>query len=417
MKVLYRKFTEECICKLCIIILAVIIMIYGIGSAIINGRSENISESGGDTEIAVEKTDSTVSDTTPDLTALAAALIDGNTGRILYEKNGYERKPMASTTKIMTCIIALENGNLDDVVTVSDYAVSMPKVHLGMKSGQQFYLRDLLYSLMLESHNDTAVAIAEHISGSVEEFAEFMNERAKQLGAYDTHFVTPNGLDDEEHYTTATDLGLIGAYAVKNDEFIDIINTSSYSFSTVDGQYSYSVSNKNSFLTMMDGAIGIKTGFTNGAGYCFVGAVKTEATTFVSVVLGSGWPPNKTYKWSDTRKLMNYGIENFKLTNVFEGISELKQIEVEDGIEDVTGTYVEGNLSIIKSEEESIEYEMEIPEQISAPVHKGDIVGVYKVLVNGTQVGAFPIKASDEIEKITIKYCFDKLMSYFLLPI
>ena len=350
-----------------------------------------------------------------DLSALSAALIDGNTGRVLYEKNGYEKRPMASTTKIMTCIIALENGNPDDIVTVSAYAASMPDVHLGMKEGQQFYFRDLLYSLMLESHNDTAVAIAEHIAGSVEKFAVLMNEKAVQLGAYDTNFVTPNGLDDENHYTTAADLGLISAYAVKNSDFIDITNTSSYSFSTVDGISNYTVNNKNSFLSMMDGAIGIKTGYTSEAGYCFAGAVKTDDTTFISIVLGSGWPPNKTYKWNDTKKLINYGIEIFSLENIFSGIDSLKTIEVENGITDKIDTYVDGNLSVIKSADEEVEYTVEVPDVIDAPVQADETVGIYKILLNGVQVGAFPIRATSGSDRITLKYCINEILFYFLL--
>ena len=174
---------------------------------------------------------------------------------MLYEVNGYQEMPMASTTKIMTCIIALENGNMEDVVTVSSYATGMPDVQLNIRAVEQYYLKDLIYSLMLESHNDSAVAIAEHIGGTVEGFATMMNDKARALGCYDTNFITPNGLDAEGHYTTARDLAVISSYAIQNKEFIDITNTSSYQFKELKKGRSFIVSNKNKFLYMMDGAI------------------------------------------------------------------------------------------------------------------------------------------------------------------
>ena len=201
----------------------------------------------------------------------AYCLIDADSNRILASKDADLQLPMASTTKIMTCIVALENGSPDDIVTVSRYASSMPDVQLNMKEGEKFRLGDLLYSLMLESHNDTAVAIAEHIGGSVEGFAELMNLKAEELGLANTHFVTPNGLDSDGHYTTAYELCCIGAYAVQNKEFMDIVQTPSHQFSNCDNTRTYSVNNKDAFLTSYSGALGIKTGFTGNAGYCFCG--------------------------------------------------------------------------------------------------------------------------------------------------
>ena len=237
-----------------------------------------------------------------DLYAQSAVLMDADSGRILYEKDGSAKLPMASTTKIMTLTVALESGNLDDVVEVSKLAASQPDVQLNIRTGEKYLLRDLLYSLMLESHNDVAVAVAEHIGGSVEGFADMMNQKARDIGAYNTHFVTPNGLDSDEHYTTASDLALIARYAIQNEKFIEITNTPSYSFSDIDGARSFTVNNKDAFLTQMDGAIGIKTGFTGKAGYCFVGALKRDDRTFISVVLACGWPPHKTWKWAERER-------------------------------------------------------------------------------------------------------------------
>ncbi|QHQ63798.1 hypothetical protein Ana3638_17605 [Anaerocolumna sedimenticola] len=278
------------------------------------------------------------------LYAQSAALMDADTGRVLYEKNGYKEMPMASTTKIMTCIVALENAKLDDIVTVSKYASTMPDVQLNIREGEQFKLSDLLYSLMLESHNDVAVAIAEHVGGSVEGFAKMMNKKAKELGCEHTRFVTPNGLDAEGHYTTAVELAKIASYAVKNDEFIKITNTSAWEFQELKKGRTFSVSNKDRFLYIYDGAIGVKTGFTGKAGYCFVGAVKKDNKTFISTVLACGWPPHKSYKWSDTTKLMDFGMDNFELKQIFKADKVFNPVYVEDGKKNYVDLYYEGTL-------------------------------------------------------------------------
>ena len=195
------------------------------------------------------------------LYAQSAVLMDADSGRVLYEKNGNEEMPMASTTKIMTCIVTLENADLDDTVTVSKYASTMPDVQLKIREGEQYKLIDLLYSLMLESHNDVAVAIAEHVGGSVEGFAAMMNAKAIELGCEHTNFVTPNGLDSAEHYTTAVELSKIASYAIKNEDFVKITNTTTWQFSELTKGRTFNVSNKDRFLYLYDGAIGIKTGF------------------------------------------------------------------------------------------------------------------------------------------------------------
>ena len=235
---------------------------------------------------------------------------------------------MASTTKIMTCILALEKQKEGQVVTASAYAAGRPKVRLGVKDQEQFYLKDLLYSLMLESHNDSAVVIAEGIAGTVEEFAKLMNGKAEELGCSDTHFVTPNGLDDSDeggvHSTTARDLALIMRYCIMQspcrEEFLEITRTKNYQFSDVQGNRSFSCANHNAFLDMMDGALTGKTGFTSDAGYCYVGALKRDGRTFIVALLACGWPNNKSYKWADTRKLMEYGIANYQYRDVWEEV-------------------------------------------------------------------------------------------------
>lgn len=185
------------------------------------------------------------------LYAMSAVLIDAANDRILYQKDAFKVMPMASTTKIMTAILALENGNPDDIVTVSKRAASMPKVRLGMREGEQFYLKDLLNSLMLESHNDSAVAIAEHIGGSMEGFADMMNAKAKELNCENTYFITPNGLDAEKdgniHSTTAYDLAKITAYAIQNRDFLNLVATRSAQFCELGEGRAFSVYNRDRF--------------------------------------------------------------------------------------------------------------------------------------------------------------------------
>ncbi len=343
------------------------------------------------------------------LNSLAALLMDGENNRVLYEINGYDQMSMASTTKIMTCIIALENGKLDDVVTVSSYAASMPDVKLNIRPGDQYYLKDLLYSLMLQSHNDVAVAIAEHIGGSVSGFATMMNDKARSLDCNNTNFVTPNGLDAEGHYTTAKDLALISSYAIKNKDFIEITNTSSYQFKELKKGTSYSVSNKNKFLYMMDGAIGIKTGFTGKAGYCFVGAIKKSDRTLISVVLGCGWPPSKTLKWTDTKRLMTYGIENYEKKQIFESI-KLAPIYVKNGQTSAIGLSIEGDIKLLLRNDEKIRIEYNIPELLLAPIKAGQQVGTVNYYIDKNLYDEIPILTAEESKRIDYRFCFDRIL-------
>lgn len=237
-----------------------------------------------------------------------AILINADTGKVLFEKSADTKHANASTTKVMTCILALENANLTDTVKASANAASQEPTKLYMKAGESFTLKDLLYSLMLPSHNDTAVALAEHISGSTEKFAQLMNQKAQAIGCTSTNFVTPNGLDNDgvhwfNHYTTARDMAKITQYALKNTTFRQIIGTSTYSFKSKQGT-AYKVTTTNALLGSLSGMIGGKTGYTNKAGQCFVGAVKGKnGDTYISVTLGGS---TSTARWNDARTLLNY---------------------------------------------------------------------------------------------------------------
>ncbi len=348
------------------------------------------------------------------LCAKSALLLDATSNHVLYEKKGYDELPMASTTKIMTCIVALEKGKLDDVVTFSKHAASMPDVQLNAKTGAQFTLRDLLYSLMLESHNDTAVAIAEHVGGSVEGFAKLMNQKAKELGLSHTHFVTPNGLDAEGHYTTAYDLARLASYAIQNKKFVEITNTTNWTLTEVGSKSTLGVVNKNRFLSLMQGAIGVKTGFTNNAGYCFVGALKRDGKTLVSVVLGCGWPPHKTYKWRDTELLMKYGLNHFSYVKINENLHELYDIPVEKGKTKfcpITMEKKDETLLLKNSDQIGIIYN--IPKTIKAPVQSGQQVGSVKYYINGELYKEVPVMTTKSIAAVDYRYLLEHIIQLF----
>lgn len=349
-----------------------------------------------------------------ELYAKAAVLMDADSGRVLYSKQGDEVLAMASTTKIMTAILAIESGRLEDVFEVSSYAASMPKVKLGVSAGERYRLSDLLYSLMLESHNDTAVVIAEGVAGSVEAFAEQMNEKARELGCTNTHFVTPNGLDAAGHSTTAAELALIARYALQNETFCSIINTRSHSFSSADGKRSHTVNNKNTFLDLYEGAFGVKTGFTGQAGYCFVGAVRQGEKTLIAVVLACGWPPNKSWKWHDMKILMDYGIEAYEPRSIAVTDETLEAIPVKDGKIGSVQVGCEGECELLMRADEVESVRYSYAKELQAPVHAGEIVGYADVYIDGISYTNFPIYARTADEAIDYAWCLERVLTIFL---
>ncbi len=361
------------------------------------------------------------------LHAYAALLYDANAGRVLYEKNGYEVLPMASTTKIMTLLVVLENTAPEDVVTVSQNAAKQPDVQLNMNTGEQYYVKNLCYSLMLESHNDTAVALAEHVGGSVEGFAELMNAKAKALGAYSANFVTPNGLDADGHGITAADLARIAAYAVKQEDFREITTTKSHSFTELTKGRGFTVNNKDAFLSMMDGAIGVKTGFTGKAGYCFVGALERSDRLLISVVLASGWPPHKTYKWNDTMRLMNYGVKGFSMLPLMKDVSELPELPklpvLKGQDEAVKLQYAEDTVAealkqkLLQNGTEQIHYQPEFfTATVTAPVIAGTTVGELTITINNECIKKIPIQTAEAVVPVDFNYYFQRIIDWFFKP-
>ena len=342
--------------------------------------------------------------------AKSAVLIDGDSGRILYEKSAHNKVSVASTTKIMTCIIVIENGNLGDMVTPSDYAIAMPKVKMHLDSKDKYKLEDLLYAMMLESYNDVAVAVAEHIAGSVEKFAELMNIKAKDIGMKDTNFVTPNGLDAKNQYSTAYDMALLGMYATNNELFVKITNTRNYSFASENGRR-VSVSNTDAFLDKLSDEIGIKTGFTGNAGYCFVGALKNENKKLISCVLACGWPPNKGYKWNDTLSLMKYG-ENYNYKEIVDIQNDFVKYDVRNGVENILNTYTNEKFGLLLRNDDKVDKKIVITKK-NAPIFKNEVVGYENIYVNNIKIKAIEIKAKHNIKKYEFKYCLKKFFLIF----
>lgn len=345
---------------------------------------------------------------TPEVNALSAVLIDADTGRVLWGKKENEPMAMASTTKIMTAIVTLENADINEMVTVSKNAVLAPPVKMHLQVGEKLTLEQLLYALLMQSSNDAAVAIAEKVGGSVENFCSMMNKKAKELGCLDTEFVTPNGLDKGNHHSTAHDMALIGAYAIKNEEFIRISNTKNISFTS--NKKSYSIVNKNQLLNSYEGAIGIKTGFTGKAGHCFVGAAKRNGITLISVVLASGWgSAGKARKWSDTREILNYGFDNYKKYSI---IGDNVEVCVDKAKVNKTILEYDKCIELIMkdSEAESIKFKNNVPEIIEAPIKAGQKIGSGEIYIGDKKIGEVDIVASEDIEKHSLGNSFNKII-------
>ncbi len=350
----------------------------------------------------------------PDVKALGAVLIDFDSGRILWGKNINKPLAMASTTKIMTAILALEKGNLDDTVVVSKRAAIAPKVKMELKEGEKIKLEYLMYALMMQSSNDAAVAIAEHICGSVEEFCAEMTKKANEIGAKDTVFITPNGLDSGDHHSTAYDMALIARYALNNDEFVKIINTREISFKS--SVKSYSVINKNRLLSEYKGADGVKTGFTGKAGHCFVGSVKRDNLRLISVVLGSGWGTSgKEQKWKDTKKILDYGFDNFEYRTILNEGDEIGNIEVKRAKEkSVDICYGQSMTVCMKKGDNNPEIVKKVQDFVLAPAEEGMKVGKAEAFIGNEKVGEVDIILKSSIERHDFKSSVDKLFRNWL---
>lgn len=340
-----------------------------------------------------------------------ALIYDRASGRILYEKNGNKQTPMASTTKIMTAIVVLENANLTDVVTISSRAAGIGGSRLGLKKNDKITVNDLLYGLMLRSGNDAAIALAIHVGGSVEGFAEMMNNKAKELGLVNSHFVVPHGLDNDGHYTTAYELAKIADYALNIDKFKEIVSTRNTTI-YING-YAKAINNTNQLLGSVSGVYGVKTGFTNGAGRCLVTACKRDDLDVITLIIGANTTKQRT---SDTIKLIQYAYNNFEIVNIkeiinnkFEQWREINEgrIYVNKGIKKQLELYLEEmefeTMAVEKENVDKIDIEVNSIFYLEAPVAKHQIIGNLQVIVNNEKIDILNIYAIEEIRKKEMK--------------
>lgn len=339
-------------------------------------------------------------------------VLDRKTNEVLFGKNQFEKRKMASTTKIMTALITLERVNLQDNVTVSKKAARTGGSRLGLKANDIITVNDLLYGLMLCSGNDAAVCLAEYVGGSIEEFAELMNQKAKELNLTNTHFVTPHGLDSEEHYTTSYELAILSNYALNNTKFKEIVGTKNYIIN-ING-YPKTLSNTNELLGNLSGVYGIKTGFTNGANRCLVTACKRNDMDIICVVLGAD---TKKFRTQDSIKLIEYTFENYQYIDVKllieSKFQEWKQenlgkISINKSISsniDVHYSPIPYNsFPIFKEDIPSLKINIDCKYDLNAPIMKDSSIGTLKLSLNYKDIVTCDLLVSNSIERKNISY-------------
>lgn len=357
----------------------------------------------------------------PSINARHAIVIERTTNSILYGKKENERCKMASTTKIMTAIIVIENGNLNETVEISSRAAGTGGSRLGVKKGDKITVSDLLYGLLLCSGNDAAVALAENVSGSVEKFAEIMNQKAKELNLKDTNFVTPHGLDNEDHYTTPYELACIANYALTNKKFLEIVSTTNYTI--ILNGYSKSLHNTNELLGYLNGVYGVKTGFTNGANRCLVTTIKRNNLDIICVVLGCDTKKDRT---RDSIALIEYIYNCYEMKNIREVIEN--EFESWKKVNSNKFSVIKGknnNLDFImdkilyeyypirKNSEKNIVLNIDANYELTAPVDEMTIIGYIEVIYEKKEILKVMICSSNRIEKKNVKsYLKEFLQNY-----
>lgn len=360
-----------------------------------------------------------------DINARSYVVLDRKSKKILIGKNEYNKVKMASTTKIMTATVVLENCNLNDIVTVSKKAGGTGGSRLGLKANDKISVHDLLYGLLLCSGNDAAVALAEHVSGSILDFCELMNIKAKELGMSNTHFETPHGLDSDGHYTTAYELALITDYALQNHTFRKIVETKNYTIN-ING-YPKTLLNTNELLGVVNGIYGVKTGFTNGANRCLVTGCKRGVMDIICVVLGCD---TKKFRGQDSIKLINHCFDTFEYFDI-ENFINTKIINWKNTNSDYFNIYkgLNNNLDITyskidssiipieKSKLNSLEIKFDINKNLSAPISNNDIIGNYEIYSGEDLIYNGNIISNGNIYKKNINHYFSnffKNYSYIL---
>lgn len=328
----------------------------------------------------------------PSVSASSAVLIDAPSGRILFGKNENQRRGMASTTKIMTAIVALENSSLDKLVTVAPSAAGVEGSSVYLYAGEEVTMETLLYALMLQSANDAAAAIAYEIAGGIESFADMMNEKAASLGLHDTHFMNPHGLDDENHYTTAYELALISAYALKNDTFAKIVSTEKKVIPLHNSSASRLLVNHNRLLRSYDDIIGVKTGFTKKCGRTLVSAAERDGVRLICVTLNDG------DDWKDHRALLDYGFSLYETEELAIPGEFSCEVPVCGGsIDVVRASNTDGCHAVLPRNHGAVTVMTELPRFLYAGVKRGDRIGTVRFFADGAEIASVPLYAEEDV--------------------
>ncbi len=327
-----------------------------------------------------------------ELSAQSAILAEKNTGRILYEKNADKKMPVASTTKIMTAVVALEQEDikLDDIIEISENASNVEGSSMYLQKGEKLTLKELLYGLMLSSGNDAAVAISEAISQNGEDFVKQMNDKAAEIGAKDTHFKNPNGLPDEDHYSTARNMMKITAYAMSNPAFREIVSTKSYKIEGEGKAYPRTIANHNKLLNMYKGCIGVKTGYTKEAGRCLVSAAERDGMTLLCVTL------NASDDWNDHMSLYDYAYENYEYRRIVSKDIPVCKVKIKGSESEENNVYPGSDVHYPMEKGEGYTLETEIWQELSAPMKNGDQVGRIMLQMEGRNA-EIPIVLHEDI--------------------
>ncbi|MBQ7825291.1 MAG: D-alanyl-D-alanine carboxypeptidase [Clostridia bacterium] len=341
--------------------------------------------------------------------ARAACILEQQTGRVLFEHNMHTRLPMASTTKVMTALLAIELGKAEDEVVCSENAFGVSGTSIYLQLGERLTLEEMLLGLMLSSGNDASVAIAEHIGGTVDDFVALMNARAREIGAVNTHFANPHGLPDENHYTTAYDLALISREAMNNESFRRLVSTQRASIPWEGRAYNRQLNNKNRLLSDYPGATGVKTGFTSKAGRCLVFGAQRDGLELIGAVLScSDW-------FAEAQRLMDGCYETYSMTRVLGPTLSAGTIAVTDGESDRCGMCVMEPLDVPLSVGEAAQVVLDVPQSVQAPVYPGMHLGTAKLVVGGRVYAAGEVVASERVDADTITMDVRRVLAHWML--
>lgn len=350
------------------------------------------------------------------LSAKSSILIDAHTGRVLMSQNSLQRLGMASTTKIMTALVAIETGRLDDIVAVSPKAAGMEGSSMYLKSGEKIRLHDLIYGLMLNSGNDAGAAIAEFIGGDVKGFADIMNQKAKNLGLKDTSFSNPHGLDDENHYTTAYDLAQITRHALEISAFAEIVSTKVKTIytETDEGSYTRTLVNHNKMLSLYKGADGVKTGFTKKCGRCLVSSATKDGLKLIAVTL------NAPDDWNDHSKMLDFGFSNYKWRCPVKTDDYMRTVPLIGAESDKVTLYAQSDVQLAMRSNDIVRIVYDVPNFLEAPIYEGQCLGRADVYLGSEKIKTIELIAKEDImptNKNKIKssclYLFKELYSLF----